>query len=600
MSISWILPPSGELTRMIQSDGCTFDDVIAHPKIKENFKRQDHFLTQYLLKHIKDLTNIALGLQPSKFQYAQMVCFNIITSQNQNFSKSICQCPDFYQCMLAALFDEENVLKDKSAAAFTRIFQNMSQTNTQIFLNELQDREKIFARIVKLAEFPPFANLLQYLTEVGDPRIVSFLEDCNATLCLLDAVEKGDVSMKVTYMKFIIHIIDTVDNDSILLEPFNDNAIIEKIYKLAMTADDVHLSAAGFKALLQLCSHIEEGEDGKIDGYPLSNILKFVSSKLDEICAFIQSDRPFLEAKFHLIEIISGVSLTMDDLPDVLLQVCGYLFDQMFAQPQHSFLHRSFLTLFEAIMRDSQQITDFIDNCHMHDRIIEAYAHKRERQANYWFYLFTLSDYIMNRGNCDDKWRDFIATTYSSIATEINKEYGGPLPHDSETDDMNDFEYFNPEDEEDYDDHEEDDWHDEITGAIASSNYKESRHSEEENYSSGDEIDDSLNDSFDIESDLHRPDLVRREEIHPVVEEKPAEEQNAEEDSEEIKPQKIDDVKDDNKVGHEVDNNQIEENKESEMDEVKPQETETPKEEQGEEKNEVLPEVTTSTAATSQ
>ena len=495
MSISWILPPSGELSRLIHSDGSTFDDIISHEKFMDDFRKQDATLHQYLLDHMKELANVALGIEQSRFHMGQQVCFSIITSTSPpSFNKILATNQTFIQCLHDALFNQAD-FEGKKAAAFTRIFQHMLKTNNQCYIMDFPDKEKLFQRFVELIKYPAFANLLNYLTEVGEPRVLTFFEESGATETLLNAIGDND-EMNVILIKSIIRIIDLVDNDSPILNPFNDNKNIEKLYNIGISSQNKALAGVAFKTILQLCSYIEEGENPD-DVVPLSNILTFVQSKLDEICNFIVRDTVFLDVKFHCVEIVSGVSLMMDETPKCLFTVCEFLFNQLFLQPQHSFLHKSFLNLFEAIVNDTPEFAQFIDQCKMHERIVDAFAHRKEMIANYWPYLFRLSEHIMDKGTCDQNWKDFIATTYTGMATIMNTDYGGPLPRDTDDDedeDEDDFKFFGHGEEEEY--FEEDEFGENILGGPsnplpASRINKQVEEEEERDYSSGEEMDDS-------------------------------------------------------------------------------------------------------------
>ena len=369
----------------------------------------------------------------------------------------------------------------------------MLKTNNQCYIMDFPDKEKLFQRFIDLIDYPAFANLLNYLTEDGEPRILTFFEESAATEALLNSLSDNE-ERNIIIIKSIIRIIDLVDNDSPLLNPFNDNKNIEKLYIIGISSPNKALAGLAFKTILQLCSYIEV--DNSDDVVPLSNILTFVNSKLDEICDFIVKDTVFLDVKFHCVEIVSGVSLTMDETPKCLFTVCEFLFNQVFLQPQHSFLHKSFLNLFEAIVNDTPEFAEFIDHCHMHERIVEAFSHRKETIANYWPYLFRLSEHIMDKGTCDQKWNDFIATTYTTMATIMNTDYGGPLPRDTDDDedeDEDDFKFFGHGEEEEY--FEEDDFGENSIGSPSHPSpvsllNKQGDEEEEREYSFGDEMDD--------------------------------------------------------------------------------------------------------------
>ena len=427
MALSWGMAPSGELSRLIQSGSITFDELIVHEKLKEDFRRQDQILHNFLLHHAEELTNTALGFRNAGNEIAQGISFQLILSQIQSFSRKLAQTPKFLETMHDAIFQHET-FEGKTGPAFSRIFQFMVQSSLAPFLSSFPEKEKLFRELVKMYKVPAIANLLVYLTDNTDTRVTNFLEENNAIQVLIEKMN-GDEENDSVMVKFILNIIVSIEPDSPILSPLLNPSLIERFFNIGIKSNNSKLAGNSLNILIQLISRFDEDTSG-VDHTLMQTTLQFVTSHIPEICEFIKSDKPFLAPKFNSTELLAAAVIMLSAIPEDIWDVLEYLWFGIFEHPAHSFLHRSFLTLFESILGDSPDIDTFIDRVNMHNMIIDAYAKKKETIASYWPYLYTVADFISNKGKCNQEWRNFIHGQFAQITDIISKDYGGECPHE--------------------------------------------------------------------------------------------------------------------------------------------------------------------------
>ena len=435
------MPSSGELSQLIKDGSITFDEVIVHDKLKDDFKRQDSTIHQYLLSHATELTNTALGLRNKGNELAQGISFQLIISQIQLFSRKLAQNQDFLNTMHNALFDNDT-FEGKGGPAFARIFQFMIQSSLTPFLVSLPEKERFFSQLLKMRNVPAIANLLVFLTDNNDTRVVNFLEANNAVKVLIEKLS-GDEDNDETIVRYIHNIVSSVDHDSPVLDPLSDNSFISRLFSIGTTAKNEKLAACALGIMDQLVSSFADDSTDGIDKGLMQNTLRFITGHVKELCEFIKKEGIFLKSKFNAIGLLSAGVIVLTSIPPEVWDVLEYLWNNVFVFPSHTFLHRSFLTLFESMLSDSPDIDAFVDRLNMHHSIVDAYSKRKEKIASYWSCLYTVADFISERGTCDDEWKSFINGVFTDITSIVSKSYGGPTPREDffDTSDSDDFHF---------------------------------------------------------------------------------------------------------------------------------------------------------------
>ena len=97
--------------------------------------------------------------------------------------------------------------------------------------------------------------------------------------------------------------------------------------------------------------------------------------------------------------------------------------------PNHSFLHRSFYTLFETIISVSNEILNLT---YLKNKIIFLFNNKNKILASYWGYLITISELINEIDNNDFEWNVFFLNTIQPYLNKFIQPYGGKLPIETE------------------------------------------------------------------------------------------------------------------------------------------------------------------------
>ena len=404
-------------------------DLIKDENIKMALKRQVPHLIDFLVDHIDEVADIALGVTVTDFPMAQDVCFSLIVTQMHSLTSLLVVNPIFL-ARLNEFITKQEKLTLRSAAAFSRILQFLIQTSDCAVLNRFPESECLFKKILKHMSFASITNLLVFITDAGRPTMISFLEDNKAIDVLLGFVcDDPDVNEKL--FLFMANIVGAVKYDSPLLSPFENSETVAYILNLALKSTP-HVSSKVFNLLFEVAAQCDSEEEDPDD--PLySTVFNFLISRIQDICNFVLSDKPFLEDKASAIELINMILVMPLQVPQCVVDLCGALFDQMFEHPANTFLHKALLSVFGTIALNKEQALELVDKVRMRQRIAEAFKKKDEIGASYWGILYDLSMKIFAKldGNqVRSEWKDFVKGTLAETKEVLESEYGGPVPDD--------------------------------------------------------------------------------------------------------------------------------------------------------------------------
>lgn len=408
-------------------------DLIKDENIKVALKRQVPHLIDFLVDHIDEVVDIALDVTVTDFPAAQDVCFSLIVTQMHALTSLLVVNP----ILLSRLNDfitRQEKLTLRSSAAFSRILQFLMQTSDCAVLKRFPESQSLFKKILKHMSFASITNLLVFITDNGTKTMIAFLEDNKAIDVLLESVcDDPEVNEKL--FLFMANIIGAVEFDSPLLSPFENSETVGKILDMALNSTP-HVSSRVFNLLFEVAAQCDSEEEDDDD--PLyATVFKFITSKLQEICKFVLSDKPFLEDKASAIELINMVLVMPSRMPPCVLDMWGSMFDTMFERPANTFLHKAVQSVFLTILYYKEQALELVEKVRVRQRIAEAFKRRDEIGASYWGILYELATQIFEQldGNqVRNEWKEFVTGTLTEMKTLLMNGYGGPVPDDADID----------------------------------------------------------------------------------------------------------------------------------------------------------------------
>ncbi|OHT12462.1 hypothetical protein TRFO_17600 [Tritrichomonas foetus] len=429
------------ISQLLESGDCTLLQLIKEENIKVALKRQIPKLIDFLIEHVDQLTDIALGVIHTDFPPAQSICFSLILTQMHSLTSKLIENKVLLGC-LNRFISNEKPLTPSGAAAFARIVQYLIQASAVKILEIFPEREQFFARVLRHISHIAITNLLDFMTDNGHKNMLTFLEDNKATDTLLGLIS-DDESINEKVFLFLTNIIASVEIDSPLLIPFEDTKTMETIFNKIMTTPNPHVASKALNLIYELTGQCESDEEESTNTDPLyHSVFRFTVNKIPEICDFITSPKPFLVDKASAVELVNILIASNIKIDQCVIDLTETLFNQIFEFPAHTILQRSFLTLFSSILKNDKNIcANLIKKANMKQRIIQAYEKRYQINASYWGILFTLSTKLIESfpneagsaisSPADQAWAHFAANVIVAIKDTITNEYGGELPDEN-------------------------------------------------------------------------------------------------------------------------------------------------------------------------
>ena len=426
------------ITSLLEQEDCNLIDIIKDENFKVALKKQVPHLLDFLVNHIGEITDLALGVTQSSFAGAQEVCFSLIVIQMHALTSRLVINPEFLT-KLNTFISGPDELTTTSAAVFSRILQFIIQASNCAVLDRFPERESLFGKLLRHIKFSSVTDLLVFMTEDRRKGMITFLEDNNITDVLLQSICDDPLVNEKIFL-FMANVVSFVEFDSVLLSPFERPETMTMIFDMAMNSCP-HVSSKVFNLLFEVAAQCDSEEEDPL----YVTVFKFLLAKVPEICDFVLRDTPFLEVKTSAMELINMVVIPPSELPQCVVDLCEKLFDMVFTNPANTFLHSAFLSLFDTITMDPARATELVEKAQMRKKIVEAYKKKGEVFASYWGMLYTLATKISskfdNEEQTDEEWREFVADTLEHTKEVIDRDYGGPVPGESDVGDEEDLEF---------------------------------------------------------------------------------------------------------------------------------------------------------------
>ena len=410
------------INQYIKSKECDIINVIRVNNIKSYLNTMEPHILKYFVDNSSELLKIALGNRVTDNIKDRQICKTILMTPIMSFSKAVVKSQGFLDTLTSFIYSD--LVNDYfSASMFSRLFQFFVQDATASFMIDIDNCAGFLTALLSHINISPLSNLFLFLSDSSDIALVTIFEQSEIVSELVGQI--SDDSKGAVVLECLISIIVNSESDSHVFDIVLKQSCIEKVFQIGMSSTNKKVSSNAFNLLLQICSNDKAYPEEESS---FSSVLSIMESHIPQICNFIMSSGSFLEPKFHCVELIAGLVLSYENSPACIEDTIKYLFNQMFLKPFHSFLHRSFITLFEAFYTVAEDSNKLIEECNMKNRIIQAFESKNETRASYWGYLYTLSNLLSENDTDDKAWEFFYASTILNIKKHIDSGYGGPVP----------------------------------------------------------------------------------------------------------------------------------------------------------------------------
>ncbi|OHT06923.1 hypothetical protein TRFO_24971 [Tritrichomonas foetus] len=473
------------INELISRQDCTISLLAQSDKIRLAFRKGHSILIDFLAARISEILDIVFGKQQCDNDNVPSLCLFFLTTPCSAFTSKILDSPVFFQKMREFIYSDSNKeeIPVNGLIAFSRIMEFYIQNSNGFILktfslhekysesedtsnitennnqkndekNENQDdliscSKHFFSRILSLISNSGVYSLLYYISDHGHQATIDYLEQIDASRLIFERIPENDDIVISRCLVLLTNLVSSGLPTSPLTRCLVDQDILEKILQIAITSKSQIVSSQAFSLLLETCGLFDEEENDEIDGSDDSYesnedshlVDDFLFEKIPTICDYIKNELPFCSAKAVATDLLVGLLLKVDEVPELIMSLASYLFHQMFETPTRSTLHCSVLALFEAILDKTIAIYDV---CDIRPAIVDAFKRRDQIQASYWGHLHMIASRYLNSGmklgNECEGWDEYVENEYQRIQDKIDADYGGPLPHESDTEsDSDDF-----------------------------------------------------------------------------------------------------------------------------------------------------------------
>jgi hypothetical protein len=191
-------------------------------------------------------------------------------------------------------------------------------------MEQFPRKSSLFGRILHHISFPVILHLLN-----------SFINSD-----LLKAISDDDL-INTKILGLIVEIVQSVDLGSILLSPFENWDVMDRILSFAFGSVSFSFSGKAFSVLCELSDQFVDSDETD----PLFDcVCHFLLTKIVEICEFILTAHRFVEDRVRALDLVCSL------LTHVIVLGIG-LVEKMFQQSANSSLHICFMSLVSRIIQ---------------------------------------------------------------------------------------------------------------------------------------------------------------------------------------------------------------------------------------------------------
>ncbi|OHT07801.1 hypothetical protein TRFO_23831 [Tritrichomonas foetus] len=414
---------------IIASKDCSLTLLARAPNVKAAFKRQNKNLLEYLIAHLQEVIDIALGDKKADNDAVAALCMFFLTNQSPSFTAQFSNNPLFLMRLSKYITDDS--LTERGLISFARILEFLVKVSNGFVLKMFPNRDKLIPMLLRHIKNFSIYSLLCEITDHGHKVTLEYLESINASKLIFEALG-NDTFLNGRILTLLTNIISSGLPGSPLVTFLVDEKQLNKIFTFAMS-DNQRVSSQSFKLLLEITGLCDEDlEDSDDEDSDAHRIFTYIVSKMPEICDFIGSPKPFCAAKSVANDLLVSVISTCEKIPEKVYKLLDSLFPRFFEQPTRSSLHCLYVKLLNAVVdRDD----DYFVKYDLRPQIVSAFEKKDKILAAYWGHLHKITQRIID-SKCHFKkdcpgWNDYLNGRFQTMKKVMSAGYGGPVPKES-------------------------------------------------------------------------------------------------------------------------------------------------------------------------
>lgn len=427
------------ITSIISNPNSSIIDLIKEDTIKTAIKRQVPKLLDFILKHVGEFVDVAIGVIKTSV-VIQKKALDLLLSNMQPFTNQIQNSPEFASHIYAFISQEAD-FSEVDSTCFCKLIEFYMKDSDCGILNKLP-KDKFIPLLLSRVHHLSISNLMEIITCDTRKSMWKYIENTRVDQVIYNSFGNIDY-INERLLNFFRNIICSAELGSPVLDLFTKKNSIARFFDFGYNAT-THVAAAAFRVVYEVLGLVIYEEESEMQSNILfGTIFAETAENLEALCEFVQQDRPFLDDKYRAIELITAILQVYPDPEPCVVDMMKYLFKKFMELPFHTFLHQSFYNVMLKIGKDDKSLRLLIKKLNMYEEIIKAFDGYDHKQVSYIGHLYAISNYISKKLGPDpenEEWNKFLEDKISQMRDVISKPFGGMMPN----------QYYQDDDDDDY------------------------------------------------------------------------------------------------------------------------------------------------------
>ena len=284
MSWTWRVGLFQRLDNEFKSD-IDLSEALNMPQLLQALNDQSPRVVKYIIKHIKEIIDIAIGRTTPIEQKEQKQCINILTKSpviKDNFYKS----PDLIN-YLAESFNDD----DLNYSPALNLFQSVIDLSSGSALAFLTDSSSFFQILLKLLPSPSVKSFLIEFFSHSHKPVVKWLIDIDADKFLYPLLFDEEPKVCCS-LQLLIKLVSILPPESEPMKRIVSKESLLQIFNTGVDAPTIEVAYGSFQLLVTVCNNCDEKED-------FEKVIEFLQTKSSQICKCLNSRGDFTKTSAY-------------------------------------------------------------------------------------------------------------------------------------------------------------------------------------------------------------------------------------------------------------------------------------------------------------
>ncbi|OHT05514.1 hypothetical protein TRFO_26707 [Tritrichomonas foetus] len=415
MSWTWRTEQYRKLESLFVQGTPELSDVLQEPQIIPALGEQSPNLVKYILAHLKDVIDIAIGRTHPSSENEQQICVNILLIRSPIIKDAIHKSAELFN-YLAFSFE-----KNLNYNPALQLLQSINDATSANSLQLISDPITFYKKLLKLLPCSAVHDFLVELFSRPMKAVEVWAESIEADKYLIPFLLFEEPKLRCA-LSILLALASIVNPKSESMKRLSSPENVSAIFDTGINSPTNEIAYGSFQLLVSICNRCDDSETGNF-----LNIMKFFESKTNQLCMYITSDNSFTKDKRAACELLITVIATRSEISDEISQISSFLFDRFFENPTNSFLHMVFYNIIQALS-SQEGFLDFLQKTNFVNRILEIEEQRNDKMASFWGQLTAIELLLKDKVQNNEKWTQFVETILNPRDETIRKSYGGDLP----------------------------------------------------------------------------------------------------------------------------------------------------------------------------